>query len=159
MTPDELTFTPMTIDDLPEILRIERESFPNPWSRPMFERDIVHNKLAHIFTVRDTKWIVGYFSLWKIVDEGHLVTLAVDPKKRRAGIGTTICREVIRLSEQLRIRKITLEVRGTNRAGILLYTKFGFVKAGMRLKYYDDGADAWIMDLDLAPPGALEASA
>src|SRR3990167_6302551 len=149
---NQLTFVPMTMEDLPEVLRIERESFPNPWSRPMFERDILHNKLARIVTVRTGGTVVGYFSLWKIVDEGHLVTLAVDPARRRQGLGSTILRETLRLAESIGIRKLTLEVRETNRDALRMYVRFGFVKTGARLKYYEDGADAWIMDLDLTPP-------
>lgn len=155
----ELAFTPMTTEDLPEILKIEGDSFTNPWSRTMFERDILHNKLAHIFTVRRDSAIIGYFSLWKIVDEGHLVTLAVVPEKRRQGLGSAILLEIIRRARELRIDKITLEVRENNREAILMYTKFGFIKAGVRLKYYDDGVNAWIMDLNLGLSNALEASA
>ncbi len=158
---DDLTYTKMTIEDLPEVLRIERESFPNPWSRQMFERDILHNKLAHIYTVRQDGLaaLIGYFSIWKIVDEGHLVTLAVEPSRRRLGLGSAILRDVVRLAEELSIRKITLEVRECNREAIRLYNRFGFIKAGVRLKYYEDGTDAWIMDLDLVHPKAFEASA
>lgn len=157
---DALTFTPMTIEDLPDILRVEQGSFPNPWSRQMFERDILHNKLAHILVVRDErKILVGYFSIWKIVDEGHLVTLAVDPAQRRRGYGSAILREAIRLAAGLDIHKLTLEVRENNREAIRLYSRFGFVKAGVRLKYYEDGTDAWIMDLEVASPRAFEASA
>ena len=150
----DLAYTPMTTDDLPVILRIERECFANPWSRPMFERDMLHNKLAHIFTVRQEGRIVGYFSVWKIVDEGHLVTLAVDPPARRQGIGSTVLREIIRLSREIRIRKLTLEVRENNSGAIRMYNSFGFIKAGVRLKYYEDGTDAWIMDLQLDPAAA-----
>ncbi len=149
----------MTTADLSDVLRIERDSFPNPWSRQMFERDILYNKLAHIFSVRIDSRIVGYFSLWKIVDEGHLVTLAVDPAVRRRGFGSAILRESIRRAVDMRIRKITLEVRETNRDAIRMYQSFGFIKAGVRLKYYDDGANAWIMDLDLSAAADLEASA
>lgn len=148
----ELQYDPMTLDDLPEVLRIEQASFPNPWSRNMFERDIIHNKLAHIFSVRRAGTIVGYFSVWKIVDEGHLVTLAVDPVLRKRGFGTLILKEILRRAPELRISKITLEVRETNLAAIRLYSRFGFIKAGVRPKYYEDTQDAWIMDLDLSAP-------
>ncbi|MBI4178294.1 ribosomal protein S18-alanine N-acetyltransferase [bacterium] len=156
---DRLTFSRMTVEDLPEVLRIEQESFPSPWSQAMFERDILHNPLAHINTAREYDRIVGYYSLWKIVDEGHLVTLAVDPPLRRRGLGELICREVIRQAGELGVRKITLEVRETNRDAIRLYSRFGFIKAGVRLKYYEDTTDAWIMDLEVSPHHAHEASA
>lgn len=156
---DELTYTRMTMEDLPEVLKIERESFPNPWSQAMFERDILHNKLAHIFSVRLADVFVGYYSLWKIVDEGHLVTLAVHPDRRHRGIGEKICLEAIRLAGEMNILKMTLEVRENNREAIRLYNRFGFVKAGVRLKYYEDGSDAWIMDLHLSRPEAKKATA
>ncbi len=156
---NDLTYTPMTVDDLPDVLKIERDSFVNPWSRPMFERDVLHNKLAHIFTVRRGGLVIGYFSLWKIVDEGHLVTLAVDRSSRGHGLGESILREVVRLAESLNIIRITLEVRETNVDAIRLYLRFGFIKAGVRLKYYEDGTHAWIMDYLLRPGAEAEASA
>lgn len=31
---------PMRVEDLPEVLTIESESFPDPWSRQMFESEL-----------------------------------------------------------------------------------------------------------------------
>lgn len=146
---EPLTFEPMTLDDLPIVLKIEQASFPNPWSLQMFEREIVHSKIAHIYTVRRKGDIVGYFSLWKIVDEGHLTNITVAPEFRRQGFGEIICREVIRLAREIRIRKVTLEVRVTNETAIRLYEKLGFIRTAVRPKYYENQIDALIMDLTI----------
>ncbi len=150
----ELEYTPMTLEDLPAILEIERDSFPAPWSKTMFERDILYNKLAHPFTVRRQGEIVGYYSVWKILEVGHLVTLAVGTAWRRLGLGGAILREAIHCASRLNIRTLTLEVRQGNRDAIRLYTRFGFIRSGIRPKYYDDGEDAWIMDYTIPDSGA-----
>ena len=44
----------------------------------------------------------------------------------------------------------TLEVRGSNKAAMELYTKLGFREVGRRRGYYSKGGeDAVLMDLDL----------
>jgi [ribosomal protein S18]-alanine N-acetyltransferase len=144
-----LTFLPMTVYDLPDVLRMERASFVSPWSESMFLRDILHNTLAHIYSVRREMAIIGYYSLWKIVDEGHLVTICVDPSIRRQGVGSEILEHALRLGESLNLRNVTLEVRDSNRDAIRLYTRFGFMSTGVRMKYYEDGTHARIMDIKL----------
>lgn len=99
--------------------------------------------------VRDGRRIVGYASLWLMVDEAHLTSIAVRQIHRRQGIGELLLIGIMRLSLQMKARVVTLETRVSNMGAQALYEKYGFNRVGMRRRYYsDNGEDAVIMTTD-----------
>ncbi len=78
---------------------------------------------------------VGFAITRAILDEAELLLLAVDPKKRRRGIGSALLRAAIAACETQGARKLHLEVRAGNEA-VMLYRKAGFEKIGERRNYY-----------------------
>jgi ribosomal-protein-alanine N-acetyltransferase len=136
----------MTLDDIPAVHRIERESFPVPWPDYAFRQELESNRLAHYLVVHAGDAIVGYGGLWMMVDEAHITTFAVLPDWRRRGIGGRLMLAMMRLAGDLGARVATLEVRLSNEAARLLYQRFGFRPVGIRPRYYSDNAeDALIM--------------
>jgi len=90
--------------------------------------------------------ILGYASMWLMVDEAHLTSIAVRETHRHLGIGELLLISIINLTAQLNAQVVTLEVRHSNLAAQALYEKYGFAKVGIRRGYYsDDGEDAVIM--------------
>lgn len=90
--------------------------------------------------------ILGYASMWLMVDEAHLTSIAVRETHRRQGIGELLLISIIDLAAQLSAQVVTLEVRVSNLEAQALYEKYGFAKVGERRGYYsDDGEDAVIM--------------
>ena len=93
--------------------------------------------------------IVGYASIWMMVDESHLTSIAVRKSHQRQGIGELLLMAVIRLSMQLKAEVVTLEVRASNHSAQALYAKYGFKTVGIRRRYYTDNSeDAVIMTTD-----------
>jgi ribosomal-protein-alanine N-acetyltransferase len=45
----------MQLSDIPEVERIERQSFSSPWSRHAYEHDLTDNRLAHYLVVRQVE--------------------------------------------------------------------------------------------------------
>jgi len=43
---------PMTAADLDDVLEIEGVSFTNPWTRPMFERELLDPGVSHLYVLR-----------------------------------------------------------------------------------------------------------
>ena len=88
--------------------------------------------------------LVGYAICSRYGDVWHVMNIAVDPARRRQGIGTTLLEQVI---ERAGVdQTYTLEVRPSNPGAISLYERFGFRSAGTRPRYYrDTGEDALIM--------------
>jgi ribosomal-protein-alanine N-acetyltransferase len=96
--------------------------------------------------------------IWMMVDEAHVVTIAVRRSHRHQGLGEWLLIHIIEMSRSLRARYVTLEVRESNSAAQALYQNYGFTKAGTRLKYYsDNGENALIMTTcELDSPSYLE---
>ena len=136
----------MTVDDVADVHRIERASFPVPWPDYAFRQELQTNRLAHYLVVRVLEETVAYGGFWMMVDEAHITTFAVLPQWRRHGIGGRLMVEVMRSARDLGARIVTLEVRLSNAPARALYQQFGFRPVGVRPRYYsDNGEDALIM--------------
>ncbi|NLZ43973.1 MAG: ribosomal protein S18-alanine N-acetyltransferase [Clostridia bacterium] len=136
---------PMQLKDLPEILIIERLSFPIPWSKQAFLHEL-NNEFALYLVARENLAVCGYIGMWLIVDEGHITNLAVHPAYRRRGIGRLLLKSLIQAGKRYGLRRLTLEVRRSNLAAQKLYMEFGFTTVGVRSRYYlDNHEDALIM--------------
>jgi ribosomal-protein-alanine N-acetyltransferase len=87
-----------------------------------------------------------------MVDEAHIVTVAVRERYRLSGIGERLVIAALELAMDADQEVATLEVRASNDAAQRLYAKYGFARLGLRKRYYtDNNEDAVIMttpDLD-----------
>lgn len=96
------------------------------------------------------KEIVGYVIYWTIVDELHILNLAVSPGYQRRGIAGSLLREALRLAQADNLKTAWLEVRPSNQAALALYQSLGFEIVMTRKRYYSDtGEDALILCLVL----------
>jgi ribosomal-protein-alanine N-acetyltransferase len=101
--------------------------------------------------------LVGMAGIWMMVDEAHIVTIAVRKSHMRLGLGEQLLIALIEMARQLNAKIVTLEVRVSNTVAQTLYAKYGFVTAGTRRKYYsDNGEDALIMSTDNIASPAYE---
>jgi [ribosomal protein S18]-alanine N-acetyltransferase len=145
--------------DIDEIIRIERDSYPSPWSENLFRCEMTSpiSRLLVGRTTREKKGeVVGYIVYWRVDDEVHLHNIAVRRDMRRKGIASRLLEEAVRCSRMEGARWITLEVRHSNQPAQRMYKKFGFTVSGVRPGYYTDTKeDALIMwaDLRLIPWG------
>lgn len=145
-----ITISFMEMKDLEGIIEIEQKSFPTPWPREAFIKELNNSKFAHYFVAKSEDAVVAYGGMWFILDEAHITNIAVHPYYRRKGTGTLLLKEMIRYGILNGIRNFTLEVRVTNQKAIELYMKEGFVESGIRKGYYSDTReDALIMWLKL----------
>lgn len=141
--------------DIDEIIRIEQDSYPSPWSENLFRSEIT-SPISRLLVGRTTPAgrgsVVGYIVYWRVDDEVHLHNVAVRRDMRRKGIASRLLTEAIHLSRREGARWITLEVRHSNLPAQRLYEKFGLTVRGIRPGYYTDTReDALIMWADLRP--------
>jgi len=144
--PPQLTY--LRPEDFPEVEAIEASSFEAGWTPTAFQREIETNRLARYIVVREggSGRIVGFAGLWLVVDEAHIVTVAVSPEERRHGYGRLLVHGLIELARAEGMDSATLECRESNDAARSLYAKYGFYEVGRRDRYYaDNGEDAVIM--------------
>ncbi len=84
-------------------------------------------------------------------DEGEVLTLAVDPMRRREGIGADLMNAAMTHAAGSGVARMFLEVSVENTTAIGLYRRMGFETVGGRRRYYADGTDALVMRADLHP--------
>lgn len=146
---NNLIIKDMTLDDIDEIMKIESVSFPTPWPKSLFQREIKYPK-AYIKVLKEGSSVLGYIATWIIYDEVHILNIAIHPGHRRKGYAELLINDCINHFNNRDIRLILLEVRVNNIAAIKLYEKLGFKEVLVRKKYYSDtGEDAKIMIFDL----------
>lgn len=139
---------------LDDVLRIEKDSFPDPWSLRSFRREIKENPYAHYLSALNNRKVIGYIGGWVIIDELHITNLAVDYLYRRNGIARKLLNRLAVRAKQEGSLKVTLEVRVSNSSAIALYKKYGFIPVGCRPKYYsNDHEDALIMWKEIVDGG------
>jgi len=137
----------MKLEDLSDVLEIEVLAFATPWSRSSFLYELLENERAlYLVAKNESNRVLGYVGMWIVFDEGHITNLATHPNFRRLGIANKLMNELVRVSKEMGVHYLTLEVRRTNNSAQDLYQKMGFVHMGVRRKYYlDNNEDALIM--------------
>ena len=139
----------MSNNDLSQVIEIENQCHSTPWNSNSFEYEI-DNRDAFLKVAELNEQVVGYVCVRTILDLTHLLNISVLPGFRRLGIGSMLINSVLQALRQLRPDdKITLEVRESNTAAIMLYRKFGFRAEGRRRGYFNKpNEDAIVMGLD-----------
>ena len=146
----ELSIDDMKVEDLPEIVSIETASFTTPWSETLFYNEIFKAIAVSRVAKIDGK-VVGHLCANVILDEGHILNLAVHPEFRGLGIASSLIKEMIDIMRDRNCRSVFLEVRISNEQARIMYQKLGFSLLGTRKNYYiSPFEDAVIMVLRLS---------
>lgn len=111
-----------------------REELVRPWSRVRAARD-------------EAGALLGYMLFWHVVDELHLLNVAVAISSRRRGIGRALMGDLLAYARDHAVARILLEVRASNGPAVALYESLGFARFNVREGYYADGEDAIEMSL------------
>lgn len=142
--------------DLDTLRALESEAFGLTWESEVYAREL--QRADCLYSVGDEGGeVVALASLNWILDEVHLLSLAVPPAFQRGGRARRLLGTNLAFCQQLGLRWMTLEVKWENAPALALYKSFGFTTVGRRPKYYRDGQDARIMwSGDLREPSAQE---
>ena len=147
---DKIIIEDMKEANLSDVLKIEDQSFTDPWTCNMFKAEL-SNPFSNIWLSRNGNGaIMGYICFWIIEDEAHILNLAVDPLYRGKGVGSLLLSASLDYWGRKGIRVVYLEVRESNMTARKLYDKFGFKIMMRRPKYYRKPVeDAFIMGLEI----------
>lgn len=142
----EIIICPMSVADIGQIMEIERASFALPWQEQHF-LDEINSATAFPLTAFDHGGrVIGYICPMQVLDEGHILDVAVDPVCRGMGVGRLLVQRVLDDCRAYGASFVSLEVRESNEAAISLYRQMGFAETGRRIRYYENGEDALMME-------------
>lgn len=126
----------MSVDDLDQVMEIEQNLFHVPWSREGYFTFLTR-KDTMFLVVEEKGQILGYCGILMVLDEGDVTNVAVRRDRQKEGIGNFLMESMIRLTEELGVKMIHLEVRVSNETAIRLYERLGFTRDGIRKNYYE----------------------
>lgn len=141
------TLRPMTAADVAAVADLERACFADPWPPAVFFEELGMTDRQYLVIETDRR-VTAYGGLMLVDGDAHIMTIAVDPDRRRAGEGSRLLLGLVEAALERSASSLTLEVRVSNEAAAALYRKFGFVSVGVRPSYYrdEDALIMWVVD-------------
>ncbi|MBF0565379.1 MAG: ribosomal protein S18-alanine N-acetyltransferase [Nitrospirae bacterium] len=135
--------------DLNAVAIVEKGVFSSPWPLAAYESEIKKpTSICKVAACGD--YIIGYMCVSTILDEAHLMKLAVHENFRRKGVARLLVTEVLDILHDKFSGILLLEVRPSNLPALKLYEKFGFNKLYVRKRYYvTPDEDALVMGLNI----------
>ncbi len=122
---------------VPQLEKLERACFSLPWTEEQLKSQLPDNMHCFIVAQSPEGEVLGYVGMMYVLDEGYISNVAVSPEHRKKGIGDKLIDALTAQAERLKLSFLSLEVRKSNIAAQMLYSKHGFYSAGVRKNYYD----------------------
>lgn len=132
--PLEAEFFPMSESDLDSVAALEASVQAFPWSRGNFADSLMSG--YSLWVCRIGGDLVGFSVVMAVVDEAHLLNLAVCSRYQGQGYGARLLQNAMHLAKLTGTNKLFLEVRVSNQRAVELYRHFGFRQIGLRKGYY-----------------------
>jgi len=140
------------IQDLSEVMEVERLSYSIPWSESVFEDSIKGSNECWLIEYQGKG--CGHAVVSNVLDEVHLLNICIAPKFANQGLGRVLLQYLISKAIERKAKMFFLEVRASNKSAIHLYFSEGFNEVGLRPNYYPSESgkgreDALLMTLEL----------
>jgi [ribosomal protein S18]-alanine N-acetyltransferase len=141
--------------DAAVLAAIHAASFARGWNEESMAQFIsVPGCLVLLASRGQSGPVEGFLIARKAEDEAEILTLAVHPDCRRAGLARALVETGISRMRAAGAARLFLEVDEANAPACALYRSFGAEQVGRRCRYYEHGADAVIFSLALSPATA-----
>ncbi len=134
------------MEDIAQVLMIERVSFPKPYTRDLFMYYLSLTPQGFLVAEYEGA-VVGYMIAELEGMEALIVSVAVSPEHRNRRVASLLMREALG-SLCKRARRVHLQVSAENNSAIAFYRKFSFEQIGRIKNYYPNGGDAILMARD-----------
>lgn len=136
-----------------KIIELDLKYFPFPWSDQLWRELSLLEGMYNLFTIkvqRDSNEVIG-FALYNVSEpseQAHLIKILIDPSRRNSGYAQKLLAKSINdLKSTYLIKSVFLEVSVNNVTALKLYTGNSFKKLCLKKKFYDNGDDAYAMQL------------
>ncbi|GAB2815008.1 ribosomal protein S18-alanine N-acetyltransferase [Actinocorallia aurea] len=141
----------MSTADLPAAMVLEHELFGDEsWTEGMLLEELAAMPdTRHYIVLEEAGRVVGYAGLAAVAGDGDVQTIGVSAASQGRGLGAALLTELLAEAARRGCRRVFLEVRADNEPAQKMYEKFGFVRIGVRKRYYQpSGVDAIMMRRD-----------
>lgn len=125
------------VGDAVGLAAIHASGFERGWDTHEFERLLADRlTIAHLARPGGKGAPMGFALSRVVVDEAEILTVAVAPASRRAGLATLLLQHHLGRLAAAGAHKVFLEVAEDNVAAISLYQRYGFSEIARRQAYY-----------------------
>lgn len=141
----------MSAEDLLQIVAIEREATPSPWSVKQFEQSLEQHRCLVMVANISPDVILGYTVVSTLLDQAEVLNICINPQYQSRGLGSQLLSHLLKQLPDV-IEVVYLEVRVSNFRAIHLYQNHGFITVGERRDYYPTEfgrEDAILMNLQI----------
>lgn len=97
----------MEAKDVDRVAEIENATFPRPWSRDSFEKEL-GNKAARYLVAELDGQVIGFAGAWLVLDESQITNIAIDAAYRGHGYGRMLTEGLIQYISNLGAAYVTL---------------------------------------------------
>lgn len=125
------------------LAELEARASPHPWSATQMAEEVEGGRPRGVLVLEGPSRaregrsrLRAYVAYRLVLDEVHVMNLAVAPEDRRRGLARWLLAFALRSAARAGARRALLEVREGNRAALGLYESLGFRRVGVRRGYY-----------------------
>lgn len=144
----------MRVPDLTEVMAIERQAYPVPWTHGNFVDSLAAGYPAEVLRVPPPfgavpaaggpgaarPWgqseLLGYWVAMPGVDELHLLNITVAPAWQGQGLAVVMLDRLVAQCRARGLGQLWLEVRVSNARAREVYRRYGLAEVGLRRAYY-----------------------
>ena len=142
----------MTLDDIEQVMQVERDVYQYPWTERIFSDCIRVGYHCWLALYQET--IIGHAVISIVADESHMLNLSIAGNHQRKGYGRQFVDFLVSEAREQQAHTMLLEVRPSNRVAISCYNSAGFNEIGCRKNYYpapDGREDALLLAKHISP--------
>ncbi len=143
----------MRVPDLTEIIAVEHQAYPVPWTHGNFVDSLAAGYPAEVLRGPRAE-LQGYWVAMPGVDEMHLLNITVVPACQGRGLAVVMLDRLVDECRRRGLPQLWLEVRVGNARAREVYQRYGFAEVGRRRAYYPvqqgPREDAILMSLSVA---------
>lgn len=134
--------------DLKRVVYIEKDSFPEAWTRKHYLYELNDNPFSVLYVIENKEEIIGYIAFMITFHIAQLSKLAIYKNYRNLNYASLLMEKMnehlLEVHDEV-VETISLEVRAGNYQAIKFYEKHGYEIVLRKERYYKDGEDAYYM--------------
>ena len=128
--------------DVGALVALEAACFTHPWTEAQIAEEVAGFPPNGVLVLEGprrsdgTGGICAYCAFRLVLDEMHVLNVAVAPGHRRRGLARRLLGVALRRAARAGARRALLELRVGNSGALALYESLGFRRLSLRREYY-----------------------